>query len=325
MKPENETLEEFKLKCFKFSLTDSAIEWYYSCAEYESCYENLRAKFLKEFPRPNFCTAPCQRATPSFELEIRKKINNLKQSRDETLDEYLWYFDSLITSCPHHGFMNNDLLQRFLGGMMPLEQKRLNDAAGGSIMKITIIETWDLIEDLAESTKQGPMHQTEDKAPTMEVDSVQNKPDTSPITSLPATKPREDISTRAVMDVEAALKEPILEPTEQTEDEDSQITKEEPAKSDPVLITKPVEPLEAVLITNLPEEVSALLDEPNEVPDFAAIIPKTCPILTIEAPKAGLVLIIKLSKNDLTLMVEFPNFSPRLYANHSHQRRGNLC
>ncbi|CAM8953638.1 unnamed protein product [Rhodiola kirilowii] len=176
MRPKNESLEEFKLKCFKFSLTNSAIDWYYSCAAYEGNYGDLRTKFLETF------------CPPSLRLETREKILNLEQSRDETLDEYLAYFDSIVASCPRHGFTNHYLIQRFLAGMTPLEWKKLNDAAGGSIMKLTMAETWDLIDELAESTKQGPIHQTDDEAPT--------------------------------------------------EDEDSQITEEEPARTGPVLMAE---------------------------------------------------------------------------------------
>ncbi|CAM8978450.1 unnamed protein product [Rhodiola kirilowii] len=198
MRPKNESLEEFKLKCFKFSLTNSAIDWYYSCAAYEGNYGDLRTKFLEKF------------CPPSLRLETREKILNLEQSRDETLDEYLEYFESIVASCPHHGFTNHYLIQRFLAGMTPLEWKKLNDAAGGSIMKLTMAETWDLIDELAESTKQGPMHQTDDEAPT--------------------------------------------------EDEDSQITEEEPTRTGPVLTVKAPNTSPC----NLPEEVPDLTTKSAE-------------------------------------------------------------
>ncbi|CAM8948274.1 unnamed protein product [Rhodiola kirilowii] len=212
MRPKNESLEEFKLKCFKFSLTNSVIDWYYSCAAYEGNYGDLQTKFLEKF------------CPPSLRLETREKILNLEQSRDETLVEYLAYFDSIVASCPHHGFTNHYLIQRFLAGMTPLEWKKLNDAAGGSIMKLTMAETWDLIDELAERTKQGPMHQTDDEAPT--------------------------------------------------EDEDSQIAEEEPARTGPVLTVEAPNTIPC----NLPEEV----------PD----------------------LIAELSEKDLVLMVEVPQLNP---------------
>ncbi|CAM8951528.1 unnamed protein product [Rhodiola kirilowii] len=237
MRPKNESLEEFKLKCFKFSLTNFAIDWYYSCAAYEGNYGDLRTKFLEK-------SCP-----PSLRLETRKKILNLEQSRDETLDEYLAYFDSIVASCPHHGFTNHYLIQRFLAGMTPLEWKKLNDAAGGSIMKLTMAETWDLIDELAESTKQGPIHQTDDEAPT--------------------------------------------------EDEDSQITEEEPARTGPVLTVEAPNTSPC----NLPEEV----------PDFTAESAKTSPALMAEAPELpenGPILTEKLLKKDLALVVEVPQLVP---------------
>ncbi|CAM8908949.1 unnamed protein product [Rhodiola kirilowii] len=207
MRPKNESLEEFKLKCFKFSLTNSAIDWYYSCAAYEGNYGDLRTKFLEKF------------CPPSLRLETREKILNLEQSRDETLDEYLAYFDSIVASCPHHGFTNHYLIQRFLAGMTPLEWKKLNDAAGGSIMKLTMAETWDLIDELAESTKQGPMHQTDDEALTEDEDSqiteeepavlTVEAPNTSPC-NLPEEVP--DLTTKSAetyLDLTAELTKKI--------------------------------------------------------------------------------------------------------------------
>ncbi|CAM8884880.1 unnamed protein product [Rhodiola kirilowii] len=129
MRPKNESLEEFKLKCFKFSLTNSAIDWYTHVLLMKAIIGDLRTKFQEKF------------CPPSLQLETREKILNLEQSRDETLDEYLAYFDSIVASCPHHGFTNHYLIQRFLAGMTPLEWKKLNDAAGGSIMKLTMAET----------------------------------------------------------------------------------------------------------------------------------------------------------------------------------------
>ncbi|CAM8929106.1 unnamed protein product [Rhodiola kirilowii] len=225
MRPKNESVEEFKLKCFKFSLTNFAIDLYYSCAAYEGNYGDLRTKFLEKF------------CPPSLQLETREKILNLEQSRDETLDEYLVYFDSIVASCPHHGFTNHYLIQRFLAGMTPHEWKKLNDAAGGSIMKLTMAETWDLIDELAESTKQGPMQQTDDEAPT--------------------------------------------------EDEDSQITEEEPARTGPVLTVEAPNTSPC----NLPEEVPYLTTKSAETyMDLTAELTEKItagPVLTEELLEKG--------------------------------------
>ncbi|CAM8972839.1 unnamed protein product [Rhodiola kirilowii] len=236
MKPRDESLEEFKLKCFKFSLTDFALYWYdSSCADYENDYLVLRAHFLEEF------------SPPSFQLEVCEKIINLEQSRDETLDEYYTYFDTVVSSCPQHGLTDLFLLQRFLGGMMPLEWNRLSIAAGASVMKLTMTQIWDLIDDLAESSKRG-----------------------------------------------AACTEPA-------KDEDSRMAKEELLKSG------------LVLITNLPKEVPAILDETTEVPDFTAKPAETCPDLTAELTEkitAGPVLTEELLEKDLALVVEVPQLVP---------------
>ncbi|CAM8905718.1 unnamed protein product [Rhodiola kirilowii] len=237
MRPKNESLEEFKLKCFKFSLTNSAIDWYYSCAAYEGNYGDLRTKFLEKF------------CPPSLRLETREKILNLEQSRDKTLNKYLAYFDSIVASCPHHGFTNHYLIQRFLARMTPLEWKKRNDAAGGSIMKLTMAETWDLIDELAESTKQGPIHQTDDEAPT--------------------------------------------------EDEDSQITEEEPARIGPVLTVEAPNTSPC----NLPEEVPNLITKSAETYlDLTAEL--------TEKITAGPVLTEELLEKGHVLMAEKPLLNP---------------
>ncbi|CAM8948324.1 unnamed protein product [Rhodiola kirilowii] len=253
MRPKNESLEEFKLKCFKFSLTNSAIDWYYSCAAYEGNYGDLRTKFLEKF------------CPPSLRLKTREKILNLEQSRDETLDEYSVYFDSIVASCPHHGFTNHYLIQRFLAGMTPLEWKKLNDAAGGSIMKLTMAETWDLIDELAESTKQGPMHQTDDEAPT--------------------------------------------------EDEDPQITEEEPPQSDPVLITNPSEEITVLTVepTKVPNLTAEAVEEIKPGPVLALEAPEEVPDLIAELSEKDLILIVGAPETDLVLMVEVPQLKPSYF------------
>ncbi|CAM8956852.1 unnamed protein product [Rhodiola kirilowii] len=197
---------------------------------------------------------------PSFQCEIREKIMYIEQSRDETLDEYLWYFDSIVTSCPHHGFTNLDLIQRFLGGMMPHEWDRLNEAAGGSVYDLTISDIWELINVLAESSRpqQEQTEPLEDDveelaasiqqlADMMEQYQAETEEDLTEIreklSDLNQTVSelrrdrREEDGTKTVVDMEEALIEPILEPMEPSKDEDPTTPKGEPAETSHDLIT----------------------------------------------------------------------------------------
>ncbi|CAM8962812.1 unnamed protein product [Rhodiola kirilowii] len=191
IKPEDEPLEKFELKYFKFSLTDSASSWFYSSgADYESSYWDLRARFLEKF------------SPPSLRFEVREKLCTFKQFRGETFYEYYVRFNDLQGSCPHHGFPDLFLLQRFLEGMMPLERNMLDAAAGGS----------NLIDDVAERLRPRPgrMHKMDDKAQTVEADLVQIVPDITcdtSVTILPTTVPNPEgnINTMEEVDVDAAL------------------------------------------------------------------------------------------------------------------------
>ncbi|CAM8953960.1 unnamed protein product [Rhodiola kirilowii] len=145
IKPDNEMLEEFKLKCFKFSLTDFATIWYYTSTAWNAVrFLDISVPFLKEF------------SPPSLRQQTREKIMSLKQSRDETLDEYYTNYDAIVSSCPHHGFTKKILLKRFLRGMKADDLTRVNEAMRSSARNLSIADMWNLIHDLAIATSQIP-------------------------------------------------------------------------------------------------------------------------------------------------------------------------
>ncbi|CAM8972557.1 unnamed protein product [Rhodiola kirilowii] len=170
----------------------------------------------------------------------------------------------------------------------------LNDAAGGSVMNLTMSQTWDLIDDLAESLKRGPMHQTENKAPTVKADSVQNEPEEEApeegpvhITNLP-----EEITP--VPDLIA-----------------------EPVESNTVLTPEPSEDLEPEIdIVWYEEEPSwKLTIEPaeEEVPNTTDALPETDPVLITELTKTYHALTAELTEKitaDLALVVEVSQLVP---------------
>ncbi|CAM8892742.1 unnamed protein product [Rhodiola kirilowii] len=145
IRPEDERLEEFKLKCFKFSLTDFATIWYYTSTAWNAeRFMDISVPFLREF------------SPPSLRQKTRERIMNLQQSRDETLGEYYANYDAIISSCPHHGFTKKVLLQKFLRGMKADDLTRLNEAMRSSARKFTIADVWNLINNLAATIQQIP-------------------------------------------------------------------------------------------------------------------------------------------------------------------------
>ncbi|CAM8965635.1 unnamed protein product [Rhodiola kirilowii] len=80
----------------------------------------------------------------------------LQQSRDETLDEYYTNYDTIVSSCPHHGFTKKVLLQKFLRGMRADELTRINEAMRRSAGNLSMADMWNLINDLATATKRIP-------------------------------------------------------------------------------------------------------------------------------------------------------------------------
>ena len=131
------------LKAFPFSLEGKAREWYYTQpAATVSNWDTLRREFLEKF----------------FPAEVtdklRKDISMIVQDESETLYEYWERFNNLLEACPHHIIDKIVLLGYVTQGMRPQDKTTLESASNGSMKKYkTTDEAWQLISDLAESTR----------------------------------------------------------------------------------------------------------------------------------------------------------------------------
>ena len=98
-KPSNVTEEQIKMRAFGFTLKDSARAWYYHLPSGTiDTWANLHKAFLNKY-------FPAKKANA-----LKKAIENVEQADDETLYDYYERFKRLCTSCPYHGFDDQDLV-----------------------------------------------------------------------------------------------------------------------------------------------------------------------------------------------------------------------
>ena len=131
------------LKAFPFIPEGKAREWYYTQpAATVSDWDTLRREFLEKF-------FPAEVAD-----KLRKDMSMIVQDESETLYEYLERFNNLLEACPHHMIDKIVLLGYVTQGMGPQDKTTLESASNGSMKKYkTTDEAWQLISDLAESTR----------------------------------------------------------------------------------------------------------------------------------------------------------------------------
>ncbi|CAM8917693.1 unnamed protein product [Rhodiola kirilowii] len=223
------------------------------------------------------------------------------------LDEYLWYFDSIVTSCPHHGFTDFELQTKFLSGMTPQEWNWLNDAAGGLVMDLTVDDLWNLIDDLAARSRQRQdqamrseemdniMHQIRAKT---EVWAAENELAASTQQLAADIQQLSASMHQFTAETESWAIEKTVEPEEPTKNEESWVAQKEASNQLWDLINK-LPKSGPVLITNPSEEITVLTAEPIEVPNIttkAAEEIKPGPVLALGAPEEVPNLIAELSE-----------------------------
>ncbi|KAI3706942.1 hypothetical protein L6452_25039 [Arctium lappa] len=85
---------------------------------------------------------------------LRREICGIKQKDTESLYEYWEHFKRLCVSCPQHGISEQLLIQYFYEGLLPMERKMMDAASGGAIVNKTPTEARNLIDTMAENSKQ---------------------------------------------------------------------------------------------------------------------------------------------------------------------------
>ncbi|XP_022036510.1 uncharacterized protein LOC110938551 [Helianthus annuus] len=140
------TEDACKLRLFPFSLADRAHAWLESLpAGSITTWAGMKEKFLgKYFP-------------PSKIARLRSMIQEFRQKEGESFYETWERFKELLLKCPHHGFEDWALVEKFYYGVTPATRNMLNTTAGGDLMTAkTPEECMDMFEDIAMSSYEFP-------------------------------------------------------------------------------------------------------------------------------------------------------------------------
>ncbi|XP_022032571.1 uncharacterized protein LOC110933669 [Helianthus annuus] len=140
------TEDAYKLHLFPFSLADRAHAWLESLpAGSITTWAGMKDKFLgKYFP-------------PSKTARLRSMIQEFRQKEGESFYETWEHFKELLLKCPHHGFEDWALVEKFYHGVTPATRNMHNTTAGGNLMTAkTPEECTEIFEDRAMSSYEFP-------------------------------------------------------------------------------------------------------------------------------------------------------------------------
>lgn len=132
------TDDAIRLRLFPFSLRGKAKSWLNSLpAGSITTWEEMGQAFLsKYFP-------------PSKTVKLRNDISNFLQHDLETLYEAWERFKDLMRRCPHHDLPIWLQVQTFYNGLFPANRSMIDAAAGGTLMRKTPEEAYELLEEMA--------------------------------------------------------------------------------------------------------------------------------------------------------------------------------
>ncbi|XP_057517977.1 uncharacterized protein LOC130798899 [Amaranthus tricolor] len=143
MKPTTASDDVFNLRAFPFALKDAAKDWlYYLSPGCITTWTDMKRPFLEKY-------FPASKAST-----LKKEISNIEQWSDESFYEYWERFKRLCASCPYHGYSDDDLILYFYNGLLNDEVRMVNAASGGSFLRKTPTAARELLEELAEGSRQ---------------------------------------------------------------------------------------------------------------------------------------------------------------------------
>ncbi|KAK8628325.1 hypothetical protein V6N13_064034 [Hibiscus sabdariffa] len=180
MKPQGVSEDQIKLCTFPFSLSGIAKEWlFYLPPNSITTWIDLNTKFLDRF-------FPVAKAS-----EIRRSILEIKQRHEELLYEYWERYKKLCASCPQHGLSDQNLVQYFYEGLLPMEMKMIDAARDGALVNMTPTRAKELISTMAANSQQfGTLSEPNRRVHEVNNVSIENKLDqlTNIVSSLVAGK-----------------------------------------------------------------------------------------------------------------------------------------
>ncbi|CAM8886754.1 unnamed protein product [Rhodiola kirilowii] len=142
LKPYGVDVDDFKLKAFYFSLTDSANDWFLSLPSGSiRTWAQMQKKFVEKY-------YPAGRA-----MQVRRQLQEIRQGPNETMYEYLEKFNHLERSYCTLGLPEKLIIEYLLDGLRPLDKKLLDASAGGSMMNLPLSGIRELVTSVAENAR----------------------------------------------------------------------------------------------------------------------------------------------------------------------------
>ena len=143
------TEEALGLRLFPLSLGDRAKHWLTSQPpDSITSWNDLVQKFLTKF------------FPPAKIAQLVQEINTFGQLKGENLDEVWDRFHELLRKCPHHRLTRWMQVHTLYNGLRNTTRTVIDASVGGALMKKTIDQAYEILEDAATNTNQWPREKT---------------------------------------------------------------------------------------------------------------------------------------------------------------------
>ena len=139
------TEEALRLRLFPLSLSDRAKHWLTSQPpDSITSWNDFVQKFLtKIFP-------------PAKIAQLVQEINTFRKFEGENLAEAWERFHELLRRCPHHRLTRWMQVRTFYNGLSDSGRTIVNASTGGALMKKTIDQAYEILEDTTTNSNQWP-------------------------------------------------------------------------------------------------------------------------------------------------------------------------
>ena len=88
--------------------------------------------------------------------QLVQEINTFRQLEGENLTEAWARFHELLRRCPHHKLTRWMQVHTFYNGLTDATRKVIDPSAGGALMKKTMDQAYEILEDAATNSNQWP-------------------------------------------------------------------------------------------------------------------------------------------------------------------------
>ena len=142
----NAVIEEaLRLRLFPLPLGDRAKHWLTSQPlDSITSWNDLVQKFLTKF------------FPPGKIAQLVQDTNTFEQLEGESLREAWDRFHELLRNCPHHKLTSWMQVHTFYNGLRNATRTMIDASAGGALMKKTIDQAYEILEDAATNTNEWP-------------------------------------------------------------------------------------------------------------------------------------------------------------------------